>query len=347
MAALRQRKGLPRAGNERSCSVKATGMCAIAWLALFVFSGGSYCAPPRSVSVRGDGGIHNENYERSQAKDMTILHRWSDEEAVYEDFGFDYSDRNEDNGYAGNENTGHGRARPLPREGKGAGEPDGKADTPDSRDRQKLIGAENARKQSQKPATSNTEGTISHTVKKNDTLYGLSRRYGCSVNDITRLNGLGKNDAIKVGMKLRVPSCGRALTAAKKTVVGKPEPTANIDFRWPLPRVLAVRRDSAEGVKPLGVEITGRPGTVVVSAAPGVVKRIGDMRGYGRYVIISHGERFVSVYSRMGEIRVKEGESIPSGAVIGRIDDGSRSIHFQIGHGGKPVDPLKYLPQRS
>lgn len=47
-------------------------------------------------------------------------------------------------------------------------------------------------------------GSKSHTVGKGDTLYGLSRRYGTSVNSIKSANGLS-SDLIRLGQKLRIP----------------------------------------------------------------------------------------------------------------------------------------------
>lgn len=43
-----------------------------------------------------------------------------------------------------------------------------------------------------------------HTVKKGDTLYSLSRRYGTTVDQLCRLNGIKKSDILKTGVKLRV-----------------------------------------------------------------------------------------------------------------------------------------------
>lgn len=44
----------------------------------------------------------------------------------------------------------------------------------------------------------------SHTVRKGDTLWGLSRKYGKSVASIKAANNL-KSDTIRVGQRLRIP----------------------------------------------------------------------------------------------------------------------------------------------
>ena len=43
-----------------------------------------------------------------------------------------------------------------------------------------------------------------HTVKSGDTLYSISRKYGVTVDDVRRLNNIGKNDHIYPGQKLLI-----------------------------------------------------------------------------------------------------------------------------------------------
>ena len=46
--------------------------------------------------------------------------------------------------------------------------------------------------------------TVSHTVKKGDTLYGLANRYGTSVSAIKKANGLS-SDMLRDGRSLKIP----------------------------------------------------------------------------------------------------------------------------------------------
>jgi LysM repeat protein len=43
-----------------------------------------------------------------------------------------------------------------------------------------------------------------HTVRKGETLYGISRRYGLSVNELKRLNKIPAGAALKPGERLRL-----------------------------------------------------------------------------------------------------------------------------------------------
>lgn len=72
-------------------------------------------------------------------------------------------------------------------------------------------------------------------------------------------------------------------------------------------------------------------------------------RAAGEYVIIDHGDGFVTKYMHMyeGTRTVSEGETVKQGQIIGimgntGISDGTH-LHFQIELNGEVVDPLQYV----
>ena len=59
-------------------------------------------------------------------------------------------------------------------------------------------------KNSGNKSSGNSKSTVkTHTVKKGETLSSISRKYGCTVNDIKKWNNL-KNNTVKVGQKLKI-----------------------------------------------------------------------------------------------------------------------------------------------
>ena len=99
-----------------------------------------------------------------------------------------------------------------------------------------------------------------------------------------------------------------------------------------------------------GIDIAGKEGSPVFAAADGdVVYAGGNLRGYGKLVILKHDGDYLSAYGNNEEILVKEGDAVLNGAVIskvGRSTSGEELLHFEIRRDGKPINPLKFLPAK-
>ena len=181
---------------------------------------------------------------------------------------------------------------------------------------------------------------MKYRIRRGDALIKISKRFGISIKKLCRLNKLRNKNNIKTGMILRIPVRNTSVSLKKGQV------TKRQYFRWPLKRILNIRSDGIDGVKSIGIIITGKPGAPVRSSASGVVKKIGRMRGFGRYVVLKHRKRFITVYSNLEIIGVHEGERVRAGTYIGRIKTNNSKLHFQINCAGKAKNPLRLLPKR-
>jgi lipoprotein NlpD len=126
---------------------------------------------------------------------------------------------------------------------------------------------------------------------------------------------------------------------------GDRDPEA-IDFAWPVKgRILAGFSEATNK----GVDISGKLGDPVLAAAAGRVMYTGTgIRGYGKLIVIKHDNNYNSVYAHNREILVKEGQNVTRGqriAELGDSDADAPKLHFEIRKSGKPVDPMRYLPQ--
>ena len=75
----------------------------------------------------------------------------------------------------------------------------------DTSDNKKL--AENSKpKKSETKSGSNTSNKHAkyHIIKSGESLYLVSKKYGVSVNDLLKLNGLSKNSILSIGQKIRI-----------------------------------------------------------------------------------------------------------------------------------------------
>jgi peptidoglycan endopeptidase LytE len=57
-------------------------------------------------------------------------------------------------------------------------------------------------KASSSSSSSSNEGKIIHTIKSGDNLWDISKKYGVSVEQIKKLNGLNDKSVLKIGQKL-------------------------------------------------------------------------------------------------------------------------------------------------
>ncbi|MBS1635098.1 MAG: peptidoglycan DD-metalloendopeptidase family protein [Bacteroidetes bacterium] len=93
-----------------------------------------------------------------------------------------------------------------------------------------------------------------------------------------------------------------------------------------------------------GVEICVTKGTQARAVFEGEVTSIAISPTGGKLVIIRHGE-YLSVYSNLGDVFVKQGDKVTIKQAIGTIieDDGKTSMNLQIWKGNKTMDPGGWL----
>jgi lipoprotein NlpD len=120
-----------------------------------------------------------------------------------------------------------------------------------------------------------------------------------------------------------------------------------VEWAWPASgRVLAGFSESTNK----GVDIAGKVGDPVLASASGRVVYSGQgLRGYGKLIIIKHNPTYLSAYAHNNNLLVKEGQNVVRGqkiAEIGSTDASQAKLHFEIRRLGKPIDPVKLLPER-
>jgi murein DD-endopeptidase MepM/ murein hydrolase activator NlpD len=106
---------------------------------------------------------------------------------------------------------------------------------------------------------------------------------------------------------------------------------------------------SGEGAIHTGLDISASMGTPVHAAADGIVGRAQYDGGYGRMVVIDHGNGVQSWYAHLSRFEVVPGQEIRRGQVLGFSGASGRvtspHLHFEVRMGGSPVNPYRYLTQ--
>lgn len=96
-----------------------------------------------------------------------------------------------------------------------------------------------------------------------------------------------------------------------------------------------------------GVDFATPRGTPIYSWKSGTVTFAGWSGGYGKYIIVDHGNGQMSCYAHCNDIAVSVGQQVSQGQVIGYVGTTGNStgyhLHFEIKVNGNFVNPLSYL----
>ena len=99
-----------------------------------------------------------------------------------------------------------------------------------------------------------------------------------------------------------------------------------------------------------GVDIEAPLGEEVKVVEAGTVIFADRFSGYGKMMIVDHGQRFYTVYAHLDEIMRRVGESVKKGETIALVGDSDSlkgpRLYFEIRKDGKPVDPMAWLRKR-
>lgn len=213
-----------------------------------------------------------------------------------------------------------------------------------------------------------------YTVKPGDTLIRIGLDHGQNWRDIIRWNAIENPNLIEVGQVLRVlpPSADSApeavvvkpVTSPGNVSAGQEIPANNsnnkapsnatpepiddaLSFGWPAAGTVQSTFDEA---KNKGIDISGKLGDAVLAAADGRVVYAGaGLRGYGNLVILKHSNNYLTAYAHNQTLLVREEQSVKKGqkiAEMGNSDSEQIKLHFEIRKQGKPIDPMKLLPNR-
>ncbi|MBI2985761.1 MAG: peptidoglycan DD-metalloendopeptidase family protein [Deltaproteobacteria bacterium] len=99
-----------------------------------------------------------------------------------------------------------------------------------------------------------------------------------------------------------------------------------------------------------GIDIEAPIGEEIRAVDTGRVVFADRFSGYGKMMIIDHGQRYYSVYAHLSDLMKKTGEPVQRGEPIGLVGDsdslaGAR-LYFEIRKDGRPIDPLPWFRKR-
>ena len=188
------------------------------------------------------------------------------------------------------------------------------------------------------------QGTY-HKVQAKETLWRIAQAYNVDLDTLIQINRIPDAAKIDKGQLVFIPGAAQQLDIATSL----PTDMARDEyFIWPVKgKTISYFGDMFEGKINKGINIQIKPQENVHAVRSGRVSFCGDIKGYGKSIIIEHRDDLSSVYTNAIEILVAPKDYIMQGNVIARTLSGSGRgdyLHFEIRKGNKPHNPLHFLP---
>ncbi|UCD84246.1 MAG: peptidoglycan DD-metalloendopeptidase family protein [Deltaproteobacteria bacterium] len=100
-----------------------------------------------------------------------------------------------------------------------------------------------------------------------------------------------------------------------------------------------------------GIDIEAPEGTEIKAIYPGKVLYSDWFKGYGKIIIIDHGNSYYTLYAHAFRLLKAVGDEVREGETLALVGDtgsleGPR-LYFEIRQQGKPLDPLKWLRKKN
>ena len=193
-----------------------------------------------------------------------------------------------------------------------------------------------------------------HTVAAGESLSAIATRYKVDVEIITGYpgNNMSEPYSVTAGQQLIIPGGVRPFVPRAVTTYQASTPrttttagaTGTGQMVWPMSGQITQRYWAGHRA----IDIAAPRGTPILAADGGTVVAAHFARGYGRMVVIDHGNGLQTLYAHMDAYYVQVGQSVARGAMIGRCGSTGNStgphLHFEVRRGGSLLNPLGFLP---
>ncbi|MBI4786004.1 MAG: peptidoglycan DD-metalloendopeptidase family protein [Chloroflexi bacterium] len=191
---------------------------------------------------------------------------------------------------------------------------------------------------------------VYHTVANGETLETIAKKHSADVKALVsfELNQLNPGAGLALGQWLVVPGGKNAIVQKQvRAYSGAIPPSAargTGNFGWPVSGVITQKFWAFHQ----GIDVGAPTGTPVTAADSGFVTFAGfDTTGFGKMILIDHGDGFTTLYGHLDRFAVAAGDSVKKGQLIGRVGNTGNStgphLDFRIRQNGVWRNPFGFL----
>lgn len=96
-----------------------------------------------------------------------------------------------------------------------------------------------------------------------------------------------------------------------------------------------------------GVFISAAKGSPFKAVFEGKVSYVGTLPGFGKTLVLDHGDHYYSVYAHAQEVKVNLGDEVQGSQTLAEVSEapayGSPGLYFEIRHFSEPYDPQQWM----
>ncbi|MEX0831094.1 MAG: peptidoglycan DD-metalloendopeptidase family protein [Nitriliruptoraceae bacterium] len=132
--------------------------------------------------------------------------------------------------------------------------------------------------------------------------------------------------------------------------VARIRPVSDADYAWPMCVPVTSEYGPRWGRMHRGLDQPARPGERIHAVKDGRVLFADWYGGFGRLVLVDHGDGVVSAYAHLSRFGVLEGDGVVRGQTVGTVGSTGFStgphLHLEFRVSGEAIDPRRLLPSR-
>ena len=186
------------------------------------------------------------------------------------------------------------------------------------------------------PSEALTFKDVWYKVQPGDTLFSIGRRHNVEWRDLQRINGISSPRSLQIGTMIRIKGHTPGFEKPLRIPLVV---TSRYGYR---PHPVTGRYQRHEGI-----DFRAATGTRVYASKAGRVIFAGRKGGYGKVIGLEHDDDFTTWYGHLSSIKVKVGQTVNQGRVIGLSGNTGVStgphLHFEIRYKGRSEKPTKHI----
>jgi len=174
----------------------------------------------------------------------------------------------------------------------------------------------------------------------------------------TRLRVLKEMEAAAQRLEKMLEEIARRAIAKPKESPPPMTPGTGIDsmrglLEWPVKGTVSApfgkfkHPEFAAEIVRNGIDIDAAMGEEIKAVERGRVVYAERFSGYGKMVIVDHGERYFTIYGHLSEILKKSGDEIRKGEILGRVGESDSlagaKLYFEMRKDGRSIDPVPWF----